>query len=131
MSFHVPNKFRMRAGRLASDDSYGNNGAFIIRSGVGQTLIVFCIASDGEGWEHVSASVLVEEKRCPTWEEMCHIKSIFWDREDVVLQIHPRASEYVNFAQHTLHLWRQAGIDSATPPQIMVGPNSLPGAGNA
>ena len=31
MTFHVPNKFRIRAGRYGSDESYGNNGAFDVR----------------------------------------------------------------------------------------------------
>jgi hypothetical protein len=28
VSFHVPNKYRVRSGYFASDDRFGNNGAF-------------------------------------------------------------------------------------------------------
>ena len=35
------------------------------------------IASWGGGWEHVSVSLA---RRCPTWEEMCMVKDIFWER---------------------------------------------------
>ena len=51
------------------------------------------IASDGFGWEHVSVS---RRDRCPTWEEMCQIKALFWDEDDCVIQYHPPRSEYVN-----------------------------------
>lgn len=30
MTFHAPNKYRVKTGHLASDDSIGNNGAFFI-----------------------------------------------------------------------------------------------------
>ena len=36
------------------------------------------IASWGGGWEHVSVSLA---RRCPTWEEMCMVKDIFWGEE--------------------------------------------------
>src|SRR5580658_4748259 len=47
-------------------------------------------------FEHVSVSLA---HRCPTWEEMCKIKDLFWDDEDVVVQFHPAKSEYVNFSK--------------------------------
>ena len=88
-----------------------------------------CIASDGDAWEecgfeppaweHVSVSTAV---RCPTWEEMCHVKEIFWDPEDVVIQLHPPRSEWVNCHPYTLHLWRPIGIVLPRPPALTVGP---------
>jgi hypothetical protein len=32
----------------------------------------------------------------PEMEDMCWIKGMFWDAEEVVVQFHPPASEYVN-----------------------------------
>jgi hypothetical protein len=61
VSFHVPNKYRVRHGKLASDDDVGNNGVFEVKLPRGQTLTV--VASDGLGWEHVSVS---RRDRCPT-----------------------------------------------------------------
>jgi len=116
VSFHVPNRFRMRVGRSGSDDSIGNNGAFLLK--LPRSQILFVIASDGLGWEHVSVS---RRDRCPTWEEMCQIKDIFWDEEDCVVQFHPPRSEYVNIHPNCLHLWRQAEVEFPMPDSILVG----------
>jgi len=40
VSFHVPEKFRIRTGRHASDASLGNNGAFEVKLRHGQTVYV-------------------------------------------------------------------------------------------
>lgn len=120
MSFKVPREARVRQGEAATSELDGNNGAFIFRLR-GVTKMHLCaIASDGMGWEHVSVSVF-GEKRCPTWEEMCAIKKMFWDDEDTVIQYHPKASEYVNNHPGVLHLWRRAGQNEELPPSILVG----------
>lgn len=131
MSFHVPEKLRVRNGERGTDPSYGNNGMFFIlpSPAAGRPFRIAVIASDGTdwemsgldlpAWEHVSVSTAV---RCPTWAEMCYVKGIFWDAEDVVMQLHPRASEYVNCHPYCLHLWRPIGIEIPTPPFITVGP---------
>lgn len=75
------------------------------------------IVSWGMGWEHVSASL---PHRCPTWEEMCRIKGWFWEPEDVVMQLHPRESQYVNLARYCLHLWRPTEHVIPEPPSIFV-----------
>ena len=116
MAFKAPEKYRVTHGRIGSDSRYGNNGAFTVSLRRGQT--VFIIASDLLGWEHVSVS---RKDRCPTWEEMFQVKAMFWDAEDVVVQYHPRESDYVNNHPNCLHLWRQVGIDFPTPPSIFVG----------
>ena len=116
MTFRVPNKFRIRTGRLASTDDYGNNGAFEVRLRHGQS--VFVIASDGLGWEHVSVS---RTDRCPTWDEMCQVKAMFWDDEDCVVQFHPPRSEYVDNHPFCLHLWRPVNGAFPMPDSILVG----------
>ena len=103
--FKVPNRYRVVVGILASDKSIGNRGRFIIpnpftRNGKPRLNIV---ASDGAGWDHVSVST---EFRCPTWAEMCHVKNVFWDEDDVVMQLHPAKESYVNVHCYCLHLWR-------------------------
>ncbi len=66
------------------------------------------IASNGGGWEHVSVSPRSKtRKSCPTWEEMCHIKDMFFEPEERVVQFHPPKSEYVNCHPYCLHLWRR------------------------
>ena len=108
-------KYRIRFGQFASDPSYGNNGAFKVPVGNKTAL---CIASDGMGWEHVSVSL---PSRCPTWEEMCFVKDLFWEAEETVVQYHPSRSEYVNNCANCLHLWRPLGVEMPHPPRIMVG----------
>ena len=117
--FKVPESSRIRSGRLASTPQDGNNGAFTLKSAKLKRHI-FCIASDGMGWEHVSVSF---PDRCPTWEEMCFVKNQFWGEDDLVVQLHPPKSEYIDNHKFCLHLWRKAGTNEfcETPPSIMVG----------
>ena len=110
---------RVRTGRLASDTTYGNNGAFTLSasdSPSGAALNI--VASDGGRWEHVSVDA---GDRCPTWEEMCFVKDLFWRPDETVIQYHPAESDYVNMHPTTLHLWRPVGQSIPTPPPIMVG----------
>ena len=117
MTFRVPEKLRITSGRMASDERYGNNGAFALPAKPGRPRLAM-IASDGAGWEHVSVSTTF---RCPTWDEMCEVKALFWGPEDCVLQYHPPASEYVNDQPYCLHLWRPIGVTMPAPPSWMVG----------
>lgn len=108
-------RYRIRTGRLASFRTDGNNGAFELPFG-GHTLAV--IVSDGDGWDHVSVSL---GDRCPTWEEMCHVKDLFFEPEECVVQYHPPRSEYVNNCGECLHLWRPHDAVIPRPPGIFVG----------
>lgn len=119
--FHVPEKYRITNSfhPLSSDSSYGNNGAFeIIISKLKNRVTLFCIASDGAGWEHVSVSL---KTRTPTWNEMCFIKNLFWDEEDCVIQFHPPKSDYINNHEYCLHLWRPIEIEIPRPNKNLVG----------
>lgn len=116
MSFHVPEKFRITFGQLGSGPEIGNAGAFAIK--LKNAQLVFAIASDALGWEHVSVS---RKDRCATWGEMCQVKSIFWDAEDCVVQYHPPESDYVNQHPNCLHLWRPTSGGLIRPPSIFVG----------
>lgn len=101
-------------------------GAFIVPAGIaGRELKV--IACDGQetGWEHVSVSLANRPDRCPSWYEMCLVKSLFWDPEEAVVQFHPPNSEYVNAHKGCLHLWKQTGKEFTLPPSILVGPKGV------
>lgn len=100
---------------LATDDKAGRNGLFYIPR---LREILRCIVSDGGGWEHVSVSL---PNRCPTWEEMCFIKDVFWGPEETVIQYHPPRSEYVNNHPYCLHLWKPSDAKIVTPPRNFVG----------
>jgi hypothetical protein len=59
--------------------------------------------------------------RCPTWDEMCQIKALFWDDNDCIVQFHPPKAEYVNNHAYCLHLWRQIGGEFPIPDSLLVG----------
>lgn len=126
---HVPEHYRIRTGYMGSGPEVGNNGAFRIPAlGRIRPLPLTVIASNGDGWadcgyeppvwEHVSISTPV---RCPTWEEMCFVKGLFWDDEDTVMQLHPPKSQWINNHPYCLHLWRPIGIAIPMPPSLAVG----------
>jgi hypothetical protein len=114
------NAGRVRGGPYGSDDSFGFTGYFRF---ILEGQLVKVIASDMGGWQHVSVSLESRPNVPPKWSIMCHIKDLFWEDEDVVIQIHPRKSEYVNYHPGCLHLWRCTdGREQPTPPSIFVGP---------
>jgi len=112
-------RHRIRTGQLASDERFGNNGFFIVQQS-GSSFVLNVIASDGEGWEHVSVRVR-GQKRCPTWDEMCYVKNLFWRPEECVIQYHPPEEVYVTLHQYVLHLWKPIGIDIPVPDPMLVG----------
>lgn len=72
----------------------------------------------GCGWDHVSVSW---PNRCPTWDEMCKVKDLFFNRDECCVEYHPAESEYVNLHPYCLHIWRkQDGLPF--PPSWMLGP---------
>ena len=79
----------------------------------------FVIASDGGGWDHVSVTPCNRKRQtCPTWEEMCAIKDMFFYPEEEAIQYHPPKSQYINHHPFCLHLWRPniTGEDITLPP---------------
>jgi hypothetical protein len=121
--YKVPEQYRVQDPRLPfhqSADLCPDFGAFMLPPKIGNRRLV-AIASNGSGWEHVSVSVRQGNKvPTPTWEEMAYVKSIFWDDEDCVIQLHPPRSVYVNNF-NCLHLWRATDIEFPLPPSIFVG----------
>jgi len=114
----VPEQYRVLTGPMGSDARFGNNGAFRVPLKTNkQTVNV--IASDGEGWCHVSVS---RSDRCPTWDEMCEVKDLFFGPDEWVVQFHPAASDYVNHHPYCLHMWQPIGAPLLKPPSWMVGP---------
>lgn len=78
---------------------------------------VTIIASWSGGWEHVSVGM---KHRCPTWEEMCIVKNLFWDENECVVQFHPPKKDYVNCHPYVLHLWKRSGAEYELPPKEFV-----------
>lgn len=76
------------------------------------------IFSWGCGFEHLSVSTPI---KTPTWEQMCKMKDIFWQEDEVCMQLHPKKEDYVNNHNYCLHIWRPIDKVIPTPPSIMVG----------
>lgn len=124
MSMRAPEAWRVTQGIMGTTALDGCNGYFLLPSVIPGRKIR-AIASDGEGWEHVSVSILQGKHRpMPTWDEMCAAKSAFWGPEDAVMQLHPPASAHVNFHKTCLHLWRPINQPLPLPSALMVGPTS-------
>lgn len=125
------------------DSSYG----FFLFEHRGESIRVQ--ASCGGGWDHVSVSLA---HRCPMWEEMAWVKSVFFKEDEAVMQLHVADSKHINCHPYCLHLWRpqtdeevRAEIERwqqdgeawpsnyptaspgtiPLPPQFMVGPATL------
>jgi len=121
--FKVPEKYRVTDGPMPSDSSYGNNGVFQIPPMGNNSGILVVIASDGDGWEHVSVSgryVALKKTYTPSWDEMCYIKSLFWTDDECVVQYHPAKEDYVNNHPDVLHLWKEKGKEFPKPPKYMI-----------
>jgi hypothetical protein len=126
-SSHI-NPFRNKTHpQFKTEDTDGMTGFFVIP--IGQDSVALVIASPGATempWEHVSARIGIKKyhgklaERVPTWEEMCLLKEIFWADDECVMQLHPKASDYVNQHPCVLHLWKPIGIEIPTPPKIAV-----------
>jgi hypothetical protein len=56
---------------------------------------------------------------------MCYVKSLFWDDEEAVMQLHPPKSEWVNNHPYALHLWRPIGATIPLPPSVLVGKKDM------
>lgn len=79
---------------------------------------LYVIASNGLGWEHVSVSL---ETRCPNWREMCRVKDLFWNEDEVVMQLHVAKKNHINMHPYCLHLWKPLNETIPLPPNFMVG----------
>ena len=118
---HTLDKFRLSTFECAQFGINGDSGNGIFKVYVnGRSFKV--IASNGGGWEHVSVSPWSDKRKsCPTWDEMCAIKDMFFEPEERVVQYHPPKSEYVNMHPYRLHLWRPTTGKMPFPPSIFVG----------
>ena len=96
----------------------GGNG--IIKFGQLKGSVVWSFGGD---WEHVSVAPF-KSWYVPSWHEMCRIKDLFFYPDEVAVQYHPAESEYVNFLENCLHLWRPTAETLPVPPFWMVGPKT-------
>ena len=120
-NLHLLDAYRIRGRELpayfrgyAGDETCG---AFRVPSPIDKAELTI-IASSDFGWEHVSVSRV---NRCPNWIEMSHVKSLFFDNDETVMQLHVPSSDHINDHSHCLHLWRPIHEEIPRPPSWMVG----------
>lgn len=92
-----------------------DGGAFLIPF---EGRVLYVIASIGMGWDHVSVSL---SSRCPNWREMSFIKGLFFNDDEVVMQLHVAKKDHINLHPYCLHLWKPQFTDIPLPPNFMVG----------
>ncbi len=113
--------YRLRYGEYGSQPGQ-LFGCFYIPFKSVELKVIICDAGvdpndPNYGWDHVSVSL---HNRCPNWVEMCFVKDLFWNDDEVVLQFHPNKTSYVNIMPFCLHLWRQVGPNHELPPAVCV-----------
>lgn len=113
----------LEAHRLAGQRNTRQGAFKVPHPPTGVTLLI--VASDGEGWEHVSASL---PNRTPNWREMEFVCRLFWTEDEAVMQLHPPRSDWISNHPHCLHLWRPTDGAIPLPPSWMVGTPALNGA---
>lgn len=99
-----------------------------------KSIVLRVIASDATdwdavgypppAWEHVSVSL---PHRCPTWEELEYVKSLWWKDSETVMQLHVPRERHINCHPFCLHLWKPVGVEIPLPPLSTVGPPQLAG----
>lgn len=118
MNLEKLNKYRVRNGAFATkdDDAFG---MFFIPTKTGLPPLKVISSKFGtDEWNHVSVSL---PNRCPTWNEMCLVKDLFWSDDETVIQFHPKKTEAVDNHPYCLHLWSKVGQEIELPPSILVG----------
>jgi hypothetical protein len=95
------NRWRIREGRMASEDVGGWNGAFLVPLD-GERYHV--MIGEGMGFRHLSVTN-AQKKRIPEWVTMCRLKELFFADDAWVVQYHPPKEEHINDHPFCLHLW--------------------------
>lgn len=91
-------------------------GMFMMRSPL-EPKALRILASNGDGWDHVSVSLT---NRCPRWQEMEFVKRTFFLPGEVAMQLHVAAADHISLHPHCLHLWRPHKAAIPLPPKEMV-----------
>ena len=68
-----------------------------------------------KNWEHVAMSILSPNNRMPTFEEMSALKDMFWNQNEITMQVLPAEKDYVNVNPYVLHLWRNIKSSELEP----------------
>jgi hypothetical protein len=110
------NRWRIREGRMASEDVDGWNGAFLVPL---DGELYHVMISDGEGFRHLSCTN-AQKKVLPPWSAMTRLKEMFWADDDWVVLYIPAKDVYINDHPYCHHLWQPLNESLPTPPFVLV-----------
>lgn len=96
-------------------------GTFVIK--LNDYSCLYVQALNHFGWEHIGAYVVNFGERqfpyrIPTSKEMEFLKNLFFEKDEAVIEVHPRKCDYVNINIFMLHLWRPNRISIPVPPKV-------------
>jgi len=129
--------FRVTEGEGATTSEAGMSGNFSFK--LKDAIVQVSFAGDEiEGWEHAIAvcfdkpqsniisrltSTKEPEPRCPTNEEIMHIKRLFWEDDEAVVEIFPAKGNKTPWHTIARHLWRRTYSDFPMPVKTEVEAN--------
>jgi len=106
-------KYRTIGQPIGSDDAQFSGAFRVVYKG----NVLRVIASNDDGWDHVSVS---RTTSCPNWEEMEFIKRLFFEENETCWQYHVPVADHINVHPYVLHIWRKHGFEMPLPPRYMV-----------
>jgi hypothetical protein len=110
------NRWRIKTGRMASDETAGWNGCFLVPM---EGEMWHVMIADGMGWKHLSIKN-AQRRILPPWNVMCRVKELFYADDEWAVQFHPAREDYVNDHPGVLHLWCPLNESLPKPPICMV-----------
>lgn len=120
-SFEHLEEFRCKDYSIWSSEKGDTFGVFIIRIG---SYALLCIVGDGHFWDHVSVTVRDKKgrqiKRLPNYNELCKVKNLFFEDDEIVVHYFVPATDHVNINDWCLHLWKHQQKPFPRPPMYMV-----------
>jgi hypothetical protein len=93
-----------------------NGGVFAVSSNESGKILAI-VASNDQGWDHVSVSL---PNRTPSWGDMEQVKRIFFLPNEIAMQLHVAESNHISIHPNCLHIWRPHGVEIPLPPKGFV-----------
>ena len=87
----------------------------------GPFMLIFTNERHDDGvYLHLSVS---HAQRYPTWDELMHLRAVFFEDDAEVFQVMPACDEYVNIHSTCFHLWHKRGGRIIQPDRRIILPS--------
>lgn len=126
-NLHSLDAYRVERPHFRQDE---HTGYFKVMVGQHSFYVIASIDDCGEDglWDHISVTPK-NQNRCPTWDEMCAIKNMFFEPEEECVEFHPKQSQYINMHKNCLHIWRPI-TKTLTTPHVKTAQETIPKSPN-